>query len=198
MNTRKTLFCILALLMGGCLPVMSLHPLYCDDTSVFKEKLLGDWTSDPNEPGFWRFSRAEDDEKAYKLIIHDKDNNKGSFTARLVKLDSRYFLDIFPDEFPCDLEDPNQTDWPYNSIFMIPTHTFLKVDSLVPNMKLRLTQDQPLETLLEDNPGAIDYATINDRTVLTSNTKQLQQFILKYADDERLFPDEMILYPIKE
>ena len=41
MNTRKALFCILALLLGGCLPVMSLHPLYTDDDLVFEEKLLG-------------------------------------------------------------------------------------------------------------------------------------------------------------
>ena len=198
MNARKALFCILALLMGGCLPVMSLHPLYTEDTTVFKEKLLGTWTADPNKPGSWQFTRAEDEDKAYKLIIHDQDSNKGSFTARLVKLDCQYFLDIYPDEFPCDLEDPNQTDWAYNSIFMIPTHTFLKVDCFVPNVELRLTQDEPLRNLLEDKPGTVDFVTVKDRTVLTSNTKQLQQFVLKYADDERLFPDEMILHPVKE
>jgi hypothetical protein len=198
MNTKKTLFCLLALLMGGCLPVMSLHPLYTEDTTVFEEKLLGTWTPDSNEPGMWQFTPAQDEPKAYKLIIHDKDDNKGSFTARLVKLDSRYFLDIFPDQFPCNLEDPNQTDWAYNSIFLIPTHTFLKVESIVPKLRIKLTQDEPLRNLLDDNPDAIDYTTINDRTVLTSNTKQLQQFILKYADDERLFPHEMTLYSIKE
>ena len=199
MNARKALFCALALLLGGCLPVMSLHPLYTDNDIVFEEKLLGSWKADPNENGgTWQFARHEDTENVYKLLICDTDNNKGSFEARLVKLDSRFFLDLYPDEFPCNLDDPNQTDWAYNSIFMIPTHTFLKVESIVPQLKIKLTQDEPLQNLLTDNPGAVDYTTIEDRIVLTANTKQLQQFILKYADDDRLFPDEMILYPTKE
>ncbi|MHC4171297.1 MAG: hypothetical protein ACYSWQ_30560 [Planctomycetota bacterium] len=50
MNTRKLLFYMLAGLLGGCVPVMSLNPLYTKDSLVYDDKLLGTWVDDPNEP----------------------------------------------------------------------------------------------------------------------------------------------------
>ena len=196
MKVRTVLFFGLAILMGGCLPVFSLHGLYSEDSLVLEEKLLGRWTTDPNEPDdLWQFARADDMDKTYKLTMCDSDKNKGCFLARLVKLDSRYFLDLYPDKDATEIKDPNKVDWPYNYIFMVPTHTFLKVESIVPRIKLKLTEDQRLQQLLDEEPNAIGYVKVEDRILLTAETKELQAFVLKYADDERLFPDEIVLYP---
>ena len=46
MNTRKLLFYLLAVLLGSCVPVMSLHPLFTKEHLVFEEKLLGTWADD--------------------------------------------------------------------------------------------------------------------------------------------------------
>jgi hypothetical protein len=76
---------------------------------------------------------------------------------------------------------------------MIPAHTFVKVDSLTPKLKLRLILDTQLEKLLEKNPDAIAHVEVKERPVLTASTKELQAFILKYADTDKLFTDEIVL-----
>jgi len=48
MKTKKLLFYSLAALLGGCVPVMSLHPLYTEKDVLFEEKLLGRWVDGPN------------------------------------------------------------------------------------------------------------------------------------------------------
>ena len=56
MKVKKFLFYLLAALLGGCVPVMSLHSLYTEENVVFEEKLLGTWVDDPNSPEtIWEF-----------------------------------------------------------------------------------------------------------------------------------------------
>ena len=118
---------------------------------------------------------------------------KGSFVAHLVKLQDKLFLDIFPRELPSEPEDPNKIDSPYNFFFLIPAHTFAKIDSIEPQLKLRLTLESDMEELLKENPSAVEHTSVGDRLVLTGSTKELQEFVLKYADNEKLFTDEIIL-----
>ena len=194
MNTRKLLFYMLAGLLGGCVPVMSLHPFYTRKDVVFDKKLLGTWVDDPNKPEIiWRFDSIDEPRNAYKLIFTGEDGQKGSFVAHLVRLNNRLFLDIYPDEAPWDMEDPNESPWPYNSLFLIPAHTVAKIDSAEPRLKMRLMLETQLKKILEENPEAIAHVVVEDRPVLTASTSELQAFVLKYADGDKLFTDEIIL-----
>ncbi len=194
MKTKKFLFYMLAVLLGGCVPVISLHPLYTEKDVVMEKKLYGTWVDDANSPNTtWEFKRIDEPKNAYKLIFTDEDGKKGSFVAHMVKLQNRLFLDIFPSELPWEPEDPNKMDWPYNSLFLIPAHTFVKVDSIEPQLKLRLTLESKMEELLKENPSAAEHTSVGDRLVLTGSTKELQAFVLKYADDERVFTDQVAL-----
>jgi hypothetical protein len=194
MKTKKLLFYVIAAIAGGCVPVLSLHPLYTEKDVVVDKKLYGTWADDPNDPNTsWEFKSIDDPKNAYKLIFTDEDGRKGSFVAHLVKLQDKLFLDIFPSELPWEPEDPNKMDWPYNSLFLIPAHTFMKVDSIEPQLKLRLTLESKMEELLKENPSAIEHTSVGDRIVITESTKKLQAFVLKYADDERVFTDQVTL-----
>jgi hypothetical protein len=202
MKIRKFLFYSLAALLGGCIPVMSLHPLYTEKDVVFEEGLLGTWLNDPNNPeSFWKFEHTEKpksddsspDEKAYKLTLCDEEGNKGLFIAHLVKLDDKLFLDAYPGESPWEPKEPNEVDLLFNNMFLLPTHTFMKVDSIEPELKMRLTLESKMEELLKENPNAVEHTKVEDRLVLTASTKELQAFVLKYADNENLFADEMVL-----
>jgi hypothetical protein len=194
MKTKKLLFYMLAVIVGGCIPVISLHPLYTEKDVVVDKKLYGTWTDDPNSPKTtWEFKSIDEPKNAYNLTFTDEDGKKGSFVAHLVKLQNRLFLDIFPGESPWEAEDPNKMNWPYNSLFLIPAHTFVKVDSIEPQLKLRLMLESNLEELLKENPSAVEHTSVGDRLVLTGSTKKLQEFILKYADDKKVFTDQVIL-----
>jgi hypothetical protein len=192
MRTKKLLFYLLAAILGGCIPVMSLHPLFTEKTIAYDEKLLGTWIDDSNDT--WQFSDANKPEKAYNLIFTDEKGQKGAFLAHLVKLDSKLFLDVFPSEMPWDEKDPNKTQWPYNTFFLVPAHTFIKINAIEPQLKLQLTDDDELKKLLKDDPNVVEHTLIEeDRLLLTASTEKLQAFVLKYADDSRVFTEESIL-----
>jgi hypothetical protein len=193
-RSKKALFYLLAALLGGCVPVMSLHPLYTEKDVIFEEKLLGKWVDDPNSPEtIWQFNRCEEPNNAYSLVFSDEEGQKGSFVAHLVRLKNTLFLDVYPSEPPWEIEDPNKVELPYNSFFLIPVHTFIKINFSGPQLKMRLTNKDEMERLLEDEPNAVKHTFIEDRLILTAPTKELQKFILKYADDERVFKTEIVL-----
>ena len=193
MKVKKILFYLLAVLLGGCLPVMSLYSLYTEENVVFEEKLLGIWVDDPNSPEtIWEFKRVDEPKNAYKLIFSDNKDRKGSFVAHLVKLQNRLFLDVYPGELPWEPDDPNEVKWLYNSFFLIPAHTFIRIDSIEPQLRMRLINDE-MADLLKEDPNAVEHTSIEDRLILTASTKELQAFVLKYAGDRRLFSNEVIL-----
>jgi hypothetical protein len=168
MKTKKLLFYLLAGILGGCIPVMSLHPLFTEKDLAFDEKLLGTWV-DANET-MWQFSDANKPEKAYKLIFTDKEGKKGSFVAHLVKLENRLFLDVYPSEPPWDEKDPNKVEWLHNTFFFIPVHTFIKVNGIEPQLKLQITDDDEFKKLLKQDPNAVEHTSTEDELVLTAST----------------------------
>jgi hypothetical protein len=205
MKTRKLLFYLLAAILGGCIPVISLHPLFTEEALVFEEKLLGTWVDDPNCPETtWEFKHAVDSseedwdlpseirEKAYILIFTNDKGKKGSFFAGLSTSFKRFFLNVFPNQFPCAQQDPNQ-DWELNSFFFIGGHSFVIIDSIEPELKMRWITNDAMKELLEENPNAVKHELVEDRVILTASTRELQAFVLKYADDSKVFSAEVAL-----
>ena len=194
MNHKKLLCYVLAVLASGCVPVISLHPLFSEEDTMFEKKLLGAWVDDPNSPDtIWEFSDINEPKNAYKLIFTDEEGKKGLFVAQLVKLQDKLFMDVYPSELPSDVNDPAKTAWPYNAFFLIPAHTFLKIDSIEPTLRIQLTLESEMKKLLAEDPNAIEHTFVDDRLVLTASTKELRAFILKYANDKRLFTGDVAL-----
>jgi len=192
MKTKKILFYLLSGLLGGCVPVLSLHPLFGEKDVVFNEKLIGTWVDEPNKGDtVWEFNRADANENAYRLIFSDKEGKKGLFIACLVKLKDKLFLDACP--APWEQQDPNKIEWVYNTLFLIPGHTFIKVNSVEPQLKMQITDDETMKELLKADPNAVKHTVLEDKPVLTASTKELQGFVLKYADDKRVFTGEIVL-----
>jgi len=187
--TKKVFFYLLAAFLGGCIPVMSLHSLYTKENVVFEKKLLGTW-EDPNKT-MWQFSDANKPEKAYNLTFTDNEGKKGLFVAHLVKLKDKLFLDVYP--VPWEQQDPNKIEWVYNTLFLVPAHTFIKINSIEPQLKMQVTDDEKMREFLKADPNAVKHTLLEDKPVLTASTKELQTFVLKYADDVRVFPGEIVL-----
>jgi len=191
MKTKKLIFYVLAGILAGCVPVASLYPLYTKEDAVFEKKLLGTWVDDQNNPETtWEFKCPNEPEKVYKLVFSDDEGKKGSFDVYLVKLEKLLFLDVYPNRSPCKEEDLEETAWPYNGFFLVPTHTFIKIDSIEPTLKIRLTDDDELKKLLKEVPDAVKHELVDGTLILTASTKELQVFVAKYAEDDRLFSKE--------
>ncbi|MHC4060345.1 MAG: hypothetical protein ACYSUC_01085 [Planctomycetota bacterium] len=222
MKTKELLFYLLAFLLGGCIPVMSLHPLYTEKDVVFEEELLGVWIDDPNGPEeTMEFRRPNESEEEYELIFTDEEGNKGVFVAHLVKLKDKLFLDVQPDQFPSGKKDAEEMAMPYNAFFFVPVHTFIEVDCIesLPAaanciggdeeveedllkklsmdydyvLKMRLTDDDSFKKLLEQDPNAVEHELVNDTFVLTASAKELQAFVLRHAEGSEVFSEEKVL-----
>ena len=177
MKTKKLLFYLLAVLLGGCIP--SLHPLYTEKELLFEEKLCDIWADGKT---IWRFE-GNAGEKSYKLTVIDEGLEGGKFVAHLVKLDEMLFLDLFPEEL--DKLHPND----FYKFHLLPVHTFLKVEQIEPVLKMRMMDPDKLGKMLENDPNLIKHEVEEDRIVLTASTEQLQQFMKRHADEEGLFGD---------
>ena len=194
MRIKKLLFYLLAALLGGCVPVMSLHSLYTEEDVVFEGNLVGTWVDDPDSPKTtWEFSRAGAKEKAYKLVYSDNEGKKGSFIVHLVKLENRLFLDVLPSQFPSEQQDWEKMKWAYNFFFFVPAHTFIKIDSIEPQLKMRRTINDEMKELFKEKPDAVKHELVEDEIILTASTKELQAFVLRYAYDIRVFPAKIVL-----
>jgi hypothetical protein len=178
MKTKKVVFCLLAVVvLGSCLPSLpSLHPLYTDETLTFEEKLIGKWL-DGNT--IWEFKK--EGEKAYDMRVFD--GKEGLFKAHLVNLGDMMFLDIFPDGKT--LEDMQDL----YKVHIVPAHTFMKIEQMDPNLVLRMMDPDEVSKLLENDPNLLKHERVDDGIVLTASTEQLQEFMLKYANEEGVFGD---------
>ena len=172
MNVKKLICFALAVAFGGCLP--SLHPLYTDDTLVFRDELLGKWS---HEDGIWEFRDAGDME--YELRVFD--GQQGRFSAHLVQLDDMLFLDIYPADD--DLEEMQS----FSATHLVPAHTFMKVEQIDPNLVLRLLDAGEVGNMLDDDPNLLKHEETEDRLVLTASTEELQAFLLAFGHEEDLF-----------
>jgi hypothetical protein len=204
---KKLAFYGLAALLAGCVPVVSLHPLFTKDSIIFEEKLLGIWVEGSDPPQVtWELARLEENvaerlpadmrdqiAKCYRLNLADHEGRRGSFAACLVKLQDKLFLDILPERFPSGAQDPEQMKLTYNAFFFQPVHTFVRVDAIGEQLKVRLTDDDGFKKLIEAQPKAVKHEWVDERPLLTASTEQLQTFVTKYADDERLFPSDLTL-----
>jgi len=193
MKTKKFLFYLLAALLGGCVPVMSLHPLFTKEDVAFDEKLVGTWVDDSNNT--WEFKSVNNPPNpiAYELTFREGEDKKGSFLTYLVELENELFLDICPNKLPCEQQDLEKMAWPYNVFFLLPLHTFIKVDTIEPQLRMQLTDDDEMKKLLVEEPNAVKHELDGDTIILTASTKELQAFVLKYADDSRVFGEKSVL-----
>jgi hypothetical protein len=188
MNTRKLIAVAgLALCLPACIP--SLNPFYTDKDLVFDPRLIGAWQekSQAQVTEVWKFEKTGD--KAYKLVMTDKDGKQGEFTAHLFKLKQDCFLDLIPND--CNYAT-NQTDLVGWSMF--PGHLLVRVPQIEPELKLALFNFDWLGQQLTNNPSSLAHHREGDRFVLTATTRELQRFVLKHLAEGELFdkPGEFV------
>ncbi len=167
MKSVVTLLILSGLLMlTGC--VRSLNPLYTEQDLIYDNSLVGVWI-DKETGETWAFSNAGKLE--YKLLHTEDDGRSGEFSARLVKIEDKTFLDIAPVKTGF-----SQSDF-YQSHFL-PTHTFAHIMRKDSTVQIAMLEPRWLKDLLDDNPEAIRHEKINGEIVLAASPKETQKFLL--------------------
>lgn len=168
------MFLALAALLPSCIP--SLHPLYSEDKLDFREEILGEWKNDKET---WAFSRG--DGKYYELVFSDEDE-RAEFKVHLVRLGEHYFFDFYNIKNRCS-DDDGLAIAP-----LLATHSFAKVVFDKNGIKLYFFDIQWLEKLFEERKIRLRHEVMEeDIIVLTAPTGELQEFVRKYAEEEKAF-----------
>lgn len=176
---RATSILLLATLVlsSGC--VRSLHPLYTEGGLAYEPGLVGSW-QEPEDDETWAFSN--DGSNAYTLVYTDDEGLQGTFSAHLVNLDGKFFLDFFP------VESEREENGFYR-FHLLPVHTFAYVKQIEPTLQMAFPNQDWLKKHFEENPNALAHELVRGDVVLTAPTTELQTFWLKHSETEGAFGD---------
>jgi hypothetical protein len=163
-----------AALLGGCV-VTSIYPFYTEKDLVYDPALLGKWSDAAETNASAEYVSIErSGDKGYRITVFASETN--TIEAHLFRLRQQLFLDTFPTN---------------RSLDFVPVHQLSKILSTAPELKNANLNYDWLAKLLEKNPGEIRHMVLAEksgeqtdkRIVLTADTAELQQFLLKYHDN---------------
>lgn len=170
---------VAALFLSGCVPIMSLHPLFLEKDFVFDARLLGVWHDADGKP-LCRFEKSEDGYSMYFLSKDGQPVNK--YEAHLARLRGSLFLDILLKEAMPD--EVFERSFP---LFLVPAHTFYQIRFEGNSLEYRFLDDSWIESMCMQKKLNLPHAQVDDLTVLTAPTDKLQKFVLKNLETEKAF-----------
>ncbi|MDP3025667.1 MAG: hypothetical protein Q8O10_09060 [candidate division Zixibacteria bacterium] len=163
----------IAMFLANCVP--SLHPLFTEKDLVFDPALIGMWV-DENGKNTWAFQKSGDN--SYELV-YTENESPAKFEAHLVKLEKFLFLDLFP-------EEPEMKNGLYKGL-LIPVHGFSRIWIEGDLVKLAYLDPDWLKDMIDKKKIKIGHDFIDQGIILTEQTKDLQKFAVKYAEDSKAF-----------
>jgi len=177
-----------AIILCSCEPELSVHKLYGRDDVVFDPSLLGTWTvpgsADSQAVMVFEFSSGKPD--GYEVIGTYQEYPSAqkitlTFTAQLVKLRDRLFIDVVPTGVQVGDQD---SDGPLG----IPGHFFGRVSIDGDVLKMSFLDDDWVASHIKAGDISIDSEEVAHKGfVLAAPTQELQQLVLDHADDDQAF-----------
>ena len=162
------------LFLTGCV-VTSIYPYYTDKDLVFEPAMVGDWAEAGATNATTEYVRIEQaGDKSYRATVFGSDETNTSDVC-LFRLKQQLFLDTCPTN---------------RSLDYVPVHQVSKVIQIGRGLETANLNYDWLAKLLGKNPGVIRHMLLREnpgdehgRIVLTADTRELQRFIIKYANN---------------
>lgn len=194
MKIKNLVLATCLVLLTSCV-VKSLHPFYTKETISFDKNFIGDWQD--SKKGNWKVVSFEsemikenpiekmkkEDLKIYKeyknsyLIKRNYKEIEVLFIATPFVINNQRYLDFFPFGRQENIDNLLES----HSIY---THSLVKYDVLKNGkIEIRWLDEDKIETLFKEKKIKIKHETfgvLNDKYLLTANSKELQKFIKKY------------------
>jgi hypothetical protein len=158
-------------LLTGC--VGSVHPLYVEGETVFREELVGEFQTQigMGAPTIWKVESIDDE--AYRVTIPSGVKQE-HWIMHVVELDGQLYLDLYPET----VEETVEAD-------ATPPRHFIS--------RLRFEEGLPIsagidhdwfDSYLADHPDELSVERRERKMpLITAETEELQQFIIAHADD---------------
>jgi hypothetical protein len=177
-----------ALLLAGCVPEPSLHPLITENDVVFDETLVGSWTvvqvngeavGHDVAKVIVRLKFEKSAGNTYELVTFDEQGRPARYKFNLARLGGYLFFDAQP--------DPPDDDPATHYLYLMPTHIFGRIWIEGDVVRLAFLDDEWVEKMAKQGRLKIAHEKVEGDIVLTALTKDLQSFARKYAQDEDVF-----------
>jgi hypothetical protein len=196
---------VLALTVGALSCVWSLQPLFEESDLIIEPGLVGTWKTADNEDT-WTFEKIQNG-KEYVLVYRQAEfgpdgpfsegklvpGDAARFQARLGRLGGRLFLDLIP----VAEGNPGVRNELFNW-HLIRAHTICRLWLEKDALRLDWLSENWLEEGFTSGKITIAHARAEDGWVVTAPTKELQQAVARYAEDNDAFPpSEDILRRVK-
>jgi len=166
----------LALALTGCVAT-SVYPFYFEKDVVFEAALVGDWKKADQPDEHWRFEQASG--LGYR-ITSESGGKTAVYQGHAFKLQGQTFLDLTTTQWKEDIQPEP-----------VPSHFLARIVQLTPTVKLSALNYDWLKELLARDPKAVRHIVVQTgeksedrRIVLTADTAELQQFVLKHLKTE--------------
>lgn len=137
-----------------------------------------------------KFDEHYIDDFTYTLVmwknseeLEDPTDAADLFKLHLVNLNGETYLDFFM----VGLLDEWDNSIP--SFHQIPVHTFAKIDFVDEGININWFDGDWFKQKLNENKIRIKHEVNSEHTLLTAQPKDLQKFVIKYADDPKAFED---------
>jgi hypothetical protein len=171
MNTAKYFIAIgLAVLSIGC-PVRSLFPLFLEKDSETLPRIVGTWLTGEGES--YTFQKSGD--KEYSVVWRDKKGETGVYQVQLGKLGKFWFMDSYPGT------SASEYHW-------IASHIFSKIWLEGDSLRIASLEGDWLRKMIESGRLTTPHVMMNSDIVLTGSPQELQQLVLRFAEDDGAFP----------
>jgi hypothetical protein len=194
MKIRNVILGTCFILLSSCV-VKSLHPFYTKETISFDKSFIGEWKD--SKKGTWKVvsfkSEITKENPLKKMNIEDlkiyneyknsyyiQRNYKEKevfFLATPFRINNQKFLDFFPLEHQNDVDNLIES----HSVY---THSLVKYDvQKNGDIKIRWLDEKKIGKLFKEKKIKIKHETvglIDEKYLLTANSKELQKFIKKY------------------
>ncbi len=182
---------LLAAFMDGCL-VMSLHPFFTDNDSVFEKSLIGTWA---DKAGRSTLTFRQFGANAYRVTYLQREvssspggrkqsGEPGEFEGHLGRIDGVLFLDLYPDK-----DSWNRLKNDALAVHLVPSHTISKVWMEGDKLMVAGLDHDWVKDLVSADQSAIPHEIVEGSIVLTASTETLQAFLKKYAGEPKAFPN---------
>jgi hypothetical protein len=171
--------------------VTSLQPVYTQLDLEADSRLNGVWGDKEGDVTF-SFEQGtregKENEYEYKLRVKEKNGEQelsGEFEARLVRLGSTDFLDIYPQS--------DEKGSEFYRLHFARAHTFARLEIREDSIQLEFMSASWLKAKMDEKSVDTPCANVDGALLLTGTTEEVQELVSFHASDDEAFTDPVVL-----
>ena len=171
----------ISILLMGC-PARSVFPLFTENDIVYNPGLIGTWIDHKNGD---TFSFQKSGEKSYEVVLHEQMGkgrvNREAYTVQLGQIDKFWFIDSYPSK---------KNGGGHHAVS---AHILSRIWIDRDTLRMASLESDWLRAMIDADKIHIAHVRRDDDIILTATTEELRAFVVRFAEDDKAFPNPGVL-----